>query len=418
AGREQEVARRFERWGLHAAVIGTVTDTDRLVLRDGAEVVADLPLDALVDPPQYTNEVREPEYLARVQAFDPLSLPLGDPNADLLDLIGSPNIASRRPVFRQYDHQVLNNTAVPPGAGDGAVLRIKGTKRGIALSIDGNGRHCYLDPFAGGAMAVAEAARNVVCAGGEPVAMTNCLNFGNPERPEVYYQLARAIAGMAEACRVLETPVVSGNVSLYNESDQGAIYPTPVVGALGVLPDVDHRLTADFKQVGDVVLLLGELGDQAATLGGSEWLDRRHGLVAGRVSIDLAAEAALQRAVLEAARGGLLHSAHDCADGGLAVALAECCVLGGQGLHADLGNTEDLTAALFGEAPSRIVVSCAPELAAAVLAIAAQQRVPARRLGTVGGDRLSISTAIDLTVESLRDPWENGLARAAGLVSR
>ncbi|GIW06314.1 MAG: phosphoribosylformylglycinamidine synthase subunit PurL [Dehalococcoidia bacterium] len=414
AGREAEVAKVFERWGLHAAAIGKVTDTGRLVVRDGDEVVADLPIDALVDPPQYQYEVREPDYLAAVQRLDVRALPVGDPNADLLDVLASPNIASRRPVYRQYDHQVQNNTVVAPGEGDAAVLRVKGTRRGIALSIDGNGRHCYLDPFAGGARAVAEAARNVVCAGAQPIALTNCLNFGNPERPEVYYQLARAIAGMAAACGALETPVVSGNVSLYNESEHGAIYPTPIVGMVGVLDDVERRLTAGFRHAGDVAILLGDLDPGLESLAGSEWLELRHGVVAGRPAIDLEREVALQRTILEAARAGLLVSAHDCSDGGLAVTLAESCILGDLGLNAPIELPARPEGVLFGEAASRVVVSARPEATDRILAIAASHGVPASVLGIVGGSRLRIGTAIDVPIAELRDRWENGLRRALG----
>jgi phosphoribosylformylglycinamidine synthase len=412
AGREAAVAEVFERWGLHAAVIGTVTDSGRLVVRDGAQIVADLPIDVLVDPPLYVDEVREPASLARLQQLDVASLLAGDPNADLLDLLASPNIASRRPIFRQYDHQVQNNTVVPPGAGDAAVLRIKGTGRAIALSIDGNGRHCYLDPYQGGARAVAEAARNVVCAGAQPVALTNCLNFGNPERPEIYYQLAQAIAGMAAACRALGTPVVSGNVSLYNESEQGAIYPTPIVGMVGLLEDVERRLTAGFRQAGDVAILLGDLDAGLEALAGSEWLELRHGLVAGRPMIDLEREVAVQQAALAAARAGLLASAHDCSDGGLAVTLAESCILGAVGLIAPIDLPARPEGVLFGEAASRIVVSTRPEHVERVLAIAAERGVPASVLGTVGGDALRIGSAIDIPLAELSDRWENGLRRA------
>jgi phosphoribosylformylglycinamidine synthase len=412
AGGEAPVIAAFERWGLHAAAIGTVTDTGRLVVRDGEAVVADLPIDALVDPPQYVFEVREPASLAAVQHLDVAALAPSDPNADLLDLIGSPNLASRRPVYRQYDHQVQNNTVIGPGEGDAAVLRIKRTRRGIALSIDGNGRHCALDPFAGGARAVAEAARNVVCAGARPVALTNCLNFGNPERPEVYYQLARAIAGMAAACVALDLPVVSGNVSLYNESEHGAVYPTPIVGMVGILDDIDQRLTAAFQQDGDVVILIGDFDAGLDSLAGSEWLERRHGLVRGRPTIDLERERAVHEVVLRAAEEGLLASAHDCSDGGLAVALAESCILGGRGLHAPVDLPARPEGVLFGEAASRVVVSARPQDAERVLALAAEHHVPASLLGTVGGESLRIGRVVDLPIAELRDRWENGLLRA------
>ncbi len=226
---------------------------------------------------------------------------------------------------------MLTNTAVGPGS-DAAVMRIKGTKKGIALTTDGNGLYCYLDPYAGGVIAVAEAARNVVCAGAEPLAVTDCLNFGNPEKPEVYYQMEQVVRGMAAACERLGTPVISGNVSLYNETNGDAVLPTPVVGMLGLLEDVEQRCPMAFQAAGDEVFLLGAgLEAAAATLAGSEYLREVHGLVAGRPQIDLELEAGVQRACLEAIRGGLLHSAHDCSHGGLAVALAECCIESGAG---------------------------------------------------------------------------------------
>ncbi|MCL6649749.1 MAG: phosphoribosylformylglycinamidine synthase subunit PurL, partial [Chloroflexi bacterium] len=417
AGQEAAVQAVFGRWGLHAAVIGQVTASGRLVVREGETVVADLPIAALVDPPQYRYDhflATPPPYLEQVQRFDPTTLPPSDPARDLLDLLGSPNIASRRPVFRQYDHQVLNNTVVPPGRGDAAVLRIKGSRRAIALSIDGNGRFCFLDPFTGGAMAVAEAARNVVCAGAEPLALTNCLNFGNPERHEVYYQLAQVIAGMAAACEVLGVPVISGNVSLYNESEQGAIYPTPIVGMLGLLEEVEQRLEAGFVAAGDVVLLIGEFTADLATLAGSEWLAARHGLVAGRPRIDLGQEVAVQQTVLAAARARLLHSAHDCSEGGLAVALAESCILGGQGFRARFSLPPRPEGLLFGEAPARIVVSCPPDHLAAVSALAEQYGAPITLLGEVGGARFQLAPVLDLPLAELADRWEHGLRRALG----
>jgi phosphoribosylformylglycinamidine synthase II len=417
AGQEAAVQAVFARWGLHAAVIGQVTASGRLVVREGETVVADLPIAPLVDPPQYRYDhflAPPPPYLEQVQRFDPTTLPPSDPARDLLDLLSSPNIASRRPVFRQYDHQVQNNTVVPPGRGDAAVLRIKGSRRAIALSIDGNGRFCFLDPFAGGAMAVAEAARNVVCAGAEPLALTNCLNFGNPERHAVYYQLAQVIAGMAAACEALGVPVISGNVSLYNESERGAIYPTPIVGMLGLLEEVEQRLEAGFLAAGDVVLLIGEFTADPATLAGSEWLATRHGLVAGRPRIDLGREVAVQQTVLAAARARLLHSAHDCSEGGLAVALAESCILGGQGFRARFALPPRPEGLLFGEAPSRIVVSCPTDHLAAVSALAEQYGAPITLLGEVGGTRFQLAPVLDLPLAELADRWEHGLRRALG----
>jgi phosphoribosylformylglycinamidine (FGAM) synthase-like enzyme len=336
----------------------------------------------------------------------------------LLRLLASPNIASKRWITRQYDHQVLTNTVVNPGEGDAAVLRLRGTRRGIALTTDCNGRYCYLDPYAGGAIAVAEAARNIVCSGATPVAVTDCLNFGNPEKLDVYFQLEQAIRGMAAACEAFGTPVISGNVSLYNETSGEAVYPTPVVGMLGVLDDVEQRLGLACRRPGDAVYVLapgdavrnGALSGAAGALAGSEYLAVIHGQVAGRPCIDLEAERRVQAVCLEAAQRGLLSAAHDCADGGLTVALAESCIAGGLGLDASALSIDGRRdAALFGEQQSRIVVALAEPAAAALEEIAARHGVAALRLGTVGGDRLRVAGVIDLPVDALRRCYEAGL---------
>jgi phosphoribosylformylglycinamidine synthase len=305
---------------------------------------------------------------------------------------------------------VLTNTVVGPGS-DAAVMRVKGTAKAIALSTDGDGRMCYLDPYTGGAMAVAEATRNVVCAGAEPVALTDCLNFGNPEKPEVYYQLEQAIRGMTAACEALGVPVVSGNVSLYNETNGEAIYPTPVVGALGLIDDVERVIRISFCDEGDDVLVLGigSLRGDAAELAGSEYLKTAHGLVAGQPKIGLDMEVRVQRMCLEAAERGVIKSAHDCSRGGLAVALAKCCIAGNVGLDARaLAIDGRLDAAFFGEAPSRIVVSTADR--AALEALASGHGVPILRVGRVGGERLVLADAIDVPVAELSAAYEGGLS--------
>jgi len=441
----EDVRALFERWELRSDTIGVVTDDGLARIRDGDQEVACLPIDVLTDPPEYRLQGEPPAYLVELQAFDPSSLPdlpdllagqvlegfhlpppaghLSTAEAALWRLLACPEIASKRWVWRQYDHQVLTNTAVGPGS-DAAVMRVKGTRRAIALATDGSGRLCYLDPYAGGALAVAEAARNVVCAGAEPLAITDCLNFGNPERLDVYYQLEQVVSGMAEACRALNVPVVSGNVSLYNETSGEAIYPTPVVGMMGLLEDVERRCQMGFQADGDLVFLLGAgLEAPAASLAGSDYLHEVHGLVAGRPSIDLALEVRVQRACLEAIGRGLLRSAHDCSHGGLAVTVAESCVAssagggpafgGGRGLDASgLGFTGRLDAALFGEAPSRIVVSCPPAARGDLEALAASHDVPLTHLGVVGGDRLRLGSHIDLPVSELARAYEEGLPRA------
>jgi len=301
---------------------------------------------------------------------------------------------------------------VVPGA-DAGVIRIKGTRRAIALCTDGNGRAVLLDPRAGAARCVAEAARNVACAGATPIAVTDCLNFGNPEKPHVYYQLREAVLGIADACRAFEAPVVSGNVSLYNESLTGAVAPTPVIGMLGLIEDVERVVRLAFQAAGDAVLLLGAPAAQpASTLGGSEYLAVAHGREAGPVTVDLNAEVRLVRLLTAAAARGLLRSAHDCSDGGLAVALAESAIAGGLGVDAsgaDLGARVD--AALFGEAGARAVVSARPADLAALRALASQHGVPATPLGTLGGDRLRLGAAVDLPLAAAAEAWSGGLAR-------
>ncbi|MSQ12372.1 MAG: phosphoribosylformylglycinamidine synthase subunit PurL [Dehalococcoidia bacterium] len=416
-GHEGPVQRVFEKWDLAAVTIGEVTDTGLVEIADGDRVVASVPVHLLLDAPQYRLHGVKSRELAELQRADLSALPLpsAQPGEVLLKLLASPNIASRRIIYRQYDHQVQTATAILPGAGDAAVLRIRGTRGGLALSIDGNGRLCFLDPHAGGAIAVAEACRNLACAGAEPIAITDCLNFGNPDRPDVYFQLEECIKGMAEACKALGVPVISGNVSLYNETDGRPIYPTPVVGALGLLENVERRCAAGFRRAGDVVVLLGgsRVSGDSASLAGSEYLELLHGKVAGLPRIDLDLEVRVQRVCRRAVEQGLLASAHDCSDGGLAVALAESAILGGLGFQGDFAVHGRWDAALFGEVQSRIVVSLTPEALPALESLAAAEKVPMVRLGAVGGDRFTVSNLLDVPLGSLADAWENGLERAA-----
>ena len=421
SGHEAPVRDIFERWDLPVTVIGTVTDTGVARVYDGDTLTAELDIATLVEAPQYRTSGTRPAYLDALQSAELPAVPDRSRAGDLLtSLLASPNIASKRAVYRQYDHEVQTNTIAKPGAGDAAVLRLRGTTKAIAIAIDGNGRHAYLDPYTGGALAVAEACRNVACAGGVPLAVTDCLNFGDPERPEVYYQLEECIKGMAEACRRLGIPVVSGNVSLYNEAQGEAIYPTPVVGAVGLLEQSDTRLTAGFANEGDAVLLLGADSWHAndATLAGSEYLAHVHDLVIGKPSLDLNAEVRLQRLLIALAGERLLRSAHDCSDGGLAVAIAESAIIGGKGFRSDAAEQSPAEtpgrwdAALFGEAASRAVVSCAPEHAASVERLAAEQGVPALQLGAVGGGRVSMAGLVDEPLAELTDAYEGGLERA------
>ena len=414
-GHGEQVRDTFDRWGLASTVIGRVTDDGIARILDGDRLEGEMPVDLLTDPPLYRLDGAKPEGLAELQAYDLESVPLPSqpPNEVLLQLLGEPNIASKESVYRQYDHQVQINTVVGPGA-DAAVLRIKGTPMGIALATDGNGRYCLLDPYAGGAIAVAEACRNVSSVGAEPIALTDCLNFGNPERREVYYQLEECIKGMALASQALDVPVVSGNVSLYNETQSGEIYPTPVIGALGILDDVTKHVNMAFKETGDLVALLGaaEVQDNPASLAGSEYLEVVHGLMAGRPTIDLDREASVQRACRRAIREGVLHSAHDCSDGGLAVALAEGCIAGGVGFRGTLAFQGRWDASLFGEKQSRIVISLSTDSRADLERICLEEGAPWTVLGQVGGDSLSIPEHLDVSVEELDAAWRGGLDRA------
>ncbi len=387
-----DVRALFTRWELNSSVIGDVTDDGLAHVRDGDREVAAIAVDLLTQPPSYEPEAWQDPAAAALAAFDPATLPdLQDAGQALRALLASPNIAAKTWVTRQYDQQVMTNTVVVPGS-DAGVIRIKGTNRAIALSTDGNGRAVALNPRLGGARCVAEAARNVACSGATPIAVTDCLNFANPERPQIYYQLSQAIQGIADTCRAFDTPVVSGNVSLYNETSGDPVTPTPVIGMLGLIEDVSRVVRMGFQSERDVILLLGaSVAQPPSTLGASEYLAVQHGTEAGPVTIDLEAEAALVRLLTRAAQRGLLRSAHDCADGGLAITLAECAIaanIGADCADVDLGPRRD--AALFGEAGARAVVSLAPADLAALESLAAELGVAVTPLGTTGGDRLRL----------------------------
>ena len=421
-GREAEVERIFEKWDLHAVPIGEVTGDGQLRVRERGTVVAEIPNDKLADQaPLYDRPTARPAYLDAARRLD-LDALGGVPPADeaLRLVLGSPAVASKRWVYRQYDHMVRTNTITPAGMGAG-VVRLKGTDRALAMSVDGNGRYCYLDPRLGAMLAVAEASRNVACAGALPIGATNCLNFGNPERPEIMWQFARAVEGIGEACRALDLPITGGNVSLYNETDGQAIYPTPVLGVVGVIAQASRVLGRTFR-VPDATILL--LGAGRPSLGGSEYLKTVCGRVAGvPADLSLAAERALQRLLVDLAGDGLLQSAHDCSDGGVAVALAECC-FETNGIGASLALSDHMGAgrddvtrgcALFGEAPTRILVSVADGNADAVRARVGAAGVPVRGAGRTGGTRIRIDgrggTLIDVAVADVETVWMQGLER-------
>jgi len=410
-GYEDRVKGLFDRWGLHSDIIGKVTGDGMATIRDGGQVVAHAPVKYLNTPPAYRFRPKRPAWLDELQTLDfkkIKDMAPKDTGRALLRLLGAPNICSKRPVFRQYDHQVGNNSVVLPGEGDAAVLRIQETDRAYTLVTDGNGRYCYVNPWIGGVIAVAEAARNTACTGARPMAITNCLNFGNPERNDVMYQMHQCIRGMSQACRKLRTPVVSGNVSLYNETRGVAIFPTPVVGMVGLIRDVKCHCTAGFKSEGDAVFLLGGPGDDLS-LGSSEYLELVHGQVRGSLSIDLNAEKSLHDLLIRAIGRGLLRSAHDCSDGGLAVALAESCIIADIGFRGTLPVNGRLDAALFGEAQSRAVVSISPGAVRRLEEMAFKHGVPVTRLGVVGGSRFILKGLSDLPVAELKQAWSNGL---------
>ena len=437
-GQEQRVLDICRKWDLDAVVIGRVTDTGRWVVRatpgydplsgapkpEGeAPVVVDLPVDLLTDAaPKYERPcVADPRPVERY-AVDIASLPF-DAAGDLLDLLASPNVGSRAWVYRQYDHIVRDGTVVRPGAADAAVVRLfchdaqSRMEKFIALSSDCNGRFCELDPRTGAAMAVAEACRNLACVGAEPIGLTDCLNFGSPERPEIMAQFRDAIDGIADACNALGVPVVSGNVSLYNETQEAAgpraVLPTPTIGAVGLLTGASDVVTAGFKRVGDLVALLGPVGSGA--LGGSEWLTRKTGQLCGRPpSLDLDAERRLQKLLVVAAREGLLASAHDCAEGGLAVALAEACIFGGFGAELRLPEGAASPATLFGEDPTRVVVSYTPYVAELLEARAKEHGVALTPLGVVGGAVLFVEGASSWPVSALATAHRGALAVVVG----
>jgi len=420
-GREEQVREILGKWDLEAEVIGEVTDTGMYVVTENGETVASIPGAPLVDDcPTYTREGVESAEVKRLRSWDPATRgpkpEEADPAWTLERLLSSPTIASKRWVFEQYDSTVRTSTVVGPGS-DAAVVRLRDTDRAIAATVDGNGRYVYLHPYRGAQIAMAEAARNLVCSGALPRAVTNNLNFGNPTKPEVYHQLSEAVRGMGDACRAFETPVTGGNVSLYNENPAGAIYPTPVVGMVGVIDSLAHATASGFSEEGDAIVLLGRNTEE---LGASEYLKRVHGTVAGEPPVvDLDAEGALQRAVLAMIRGGHVRSAHDCADGGLAVALAESAIADPErplGVDVELPDDIDATALLFGEAQGRVVLSCTPEAVDEVLRIAGEHGVPAARIGTVGGadGRFVVRTpgaTIDVAVGRLAGAYHHAIDR-------
>jgi phosphoribosylformylglycinamidine synthase len=399
-------------------VIGKVIDEDRVRIHHNGMLKVDVPAETLVlggGAPVYVRESREPAYLAAVRSFDPKTLPLPkDYNKVLLGLLGSPSIASKRWVYDQYDSMVRTNTI--PSSFDAAVVRIKGTEKSLVLKTDCNGRYVYLNPKRGGQIAVAECARNVACTGATPVAITNCLNFGNPYDPEVYWQFTQAVSGVREACIALNTPVTGGNVSFYNESPDDSVLPTPVIGMLGLLDNSEMGVQSGFRNAGDIILLLGkELGE----IGGSEYLfQQTHKVLGDAPLIDLIAEKSLQALCIQFAKKSLIQSAHDCAEGGIAVAITEALF----GSDDQFGATISLTKTdirldfqLFGETQSRIIISVKPEYLENVMGLAARFGVPIAVIGSVNrSGELRIGNEIRISLKLAEEVYQSAIPRAMG----
>lgn len=401
-----------KKWGLESAVIGKITPGNLMRVFKKNKLLASMPVKSLTDEaPVYQPPAEKPDYLKTTSAFDFNGLDYeADPNDILAKLLASPNICSRRWIWKQYDHQVQTNTVVLPGA-DSAVLRLRGSRKGLALTVDGNGRYSYLDPYVGAQIAVAEAARNLACVGAKPMAVTDCLNFGNPEKPAIYWQFQEAVKGIAAACGFFKLPVISGNVSFYNESFGVAIYPTPTIGMIGILEDVNNHCTHSFKKAGSIIVLIGENKNE---LGGSEYLKVIHGLVEGLPpEIDLAEAERNQELCRLAIQSRLLLSAHDCSEGGLAVALAECCMEPGLGAIVEVGAANrtsiEMTASLFGESQGRFIISMEPDKLSEFKDLAAEIGANYNIIGKVIGDRIKIDDKIDVSVLEMKNYWDNAL---------
>ncbi|HYK50581.1 MAG TPA: AIR synthase-related protein, partial [Terriglobales bacterium] len=436
-GREQEVFRVFEKWGLDAVEVGHVTRDNVMRVRQHGELVAEIPNEALTDDaPLYKRPLERweppvqremPKNIPTLTAKDAVRIGHPAESRDLTPnfkrLLASPNICGKRWVWQQYDHMVQTNTVEGPGAGDAGVIRIKGSQRGLAMALDGNGRWCYLDPRLGAMHAVAEACRNVACAGATPIGATNCLNFGNPEKPQIMWQFSQVVDGITRACEELEVPVTGGNVSFYNETLGEGIYPTPVLGIVGILEDVHKTVKMEFREVGRTIVLLrgsdpGDITDAESEFGSSEYAKEIFGAVWGYPpNLDLEKEAMLQKGLIEMIHTGLVESAHDCSSGGLAVTLAECAFPKGIGLRVDVAsNRLPAEFALFGEDASRVVLACDPARLAGIKQVAGKHGLSVDVLGeTVAGQveiRLDGRMMISASVGDLSEAYESALEKA------
>ena len=422
-GKEKEALDILKKWDIDAVRIGKVTDDKMMRVKENGVVVCEVPAEALTKKaPLYDREVAEPAYLKEAQKLTIESIKIPDDfNKVLLQLLDSPTIASKESAYKKFT--AIDKNEVTVGAGsDAAVVKVKGTKKALAISVDCNSRYCYLNPYNGAMMAVAEAARNIVCSGGRPLAITDGLNFGNPMKPENYWQFEKCIGGLSAACKALNTPVISGNVSFYNENPKGAIDPTPMVGMVGLIKDADKYVTQDFKSETDLIVLLGE---NKADLSGSEYLYLVHKQKKGNPQIDIEMEKAVQEACLEAIESGIINSAHDCSEGGLVVTLAESCIANANKMLGAVIKLDDLKnkniridEILFGEAPSRIVVSLNKDKLSTLEKILKRCSVPYQILGNVTGERLVVQykekTIIDLPLTALSDTWRKALPSRLG----
>jgi phosphoribosylformylglycinamidine synthase len=423
AGRERQVIDIFKKWELDAVVIGRVTDDDRLRVKSAGQVVAEIPNKALTDSaPVYNRPLKPPSASAVADEVVSVEATSEELDSTFMRVITSPTVASKEWVYRQYDHMVRTNTVVLPGS-DAAVIRIKETRRALAMTVDSNARYCQVDPRAGARLVVAEACRNLVASGARPLALTNCLNFASPERPEVMWQFSEVVDGMAESCKAFDTPVTGGNVSFYNETEGRGVFPTPVIGMVGIIEDLKHATTQWFKQPDRAVILLGATGDD---LGASEYALATRGRLEGRVPrLDLERERSVHETCLSIIQAGLVESAHDASDGGLSVAVAECAFSSYRreaiGCEVNLEGQLPAAALLFAETPSRMLLSAEDENVDSILEIARQQGVSARVIGRTGGDRLVIKangeTVIDRTIAEVESAWRDVLPRALEVAS-
>ncbi len=414
-GKEEDVRRIFDKWDIDSTIIGESNDSGIFKAMLNGETISEIPADVLSlggKTPVYHRETKKPDYIDKLSMINLDDYPVDrDYNNDLIAMLAAPNICYKGWVFDQYDSMVRTNTAVGPGS-DAAVLRIRKTTRALTMVTDCNARYCYLNPRIGASQAVAEAARNIVCSGGRPVAITNCLNFGNPYKPEIYYGFAEAVAGMGEACRIFNTPVTGGNVSFYNEDPERAVFPTPTIGMLGIIDDLSHITTQWFKDDGDVIYLIGENREE---LGASEYLHTMFDKNTGPIpELDLKYEKHVQDTILSAIKQGYIKSAHDISDGGLAVALSECCISNHEnmtGASVELSDEIRPDCLLFGETQSRVIVSVSEDNAGRLVEHCVQNDIPFSALGRVGGDRLKIGGFIDLPLADMETAYYDSLKK-------